>query len=256
MSVDPRASRAWRTGADEYESHRPGWPPEAVERALSALGLEDGATVVDLAAGTGKLTRVLAPRAARVVAVEPLDDMRRRIAAAAPGAEVVEGAAQDIPLDDACADALFAAEAFHWFAGPDAVAEIARVVRPGGGIVLLWNLHDWGPEPWLEGVGGVMSDVLAGVLPSANRHEPENWEHAFEGSPFGPFERFHVRHEQRTDVAGLIGHILTWSYVRALDDARRARLTADLDDVLRRDHPSPDDVVLPYRTEVHWARRT
>lgn len=255
MALDPRVERGFGDSADLYEQSRPGWPAAAVERVLRELGVGASSTVVDLAAGTGKLTRELRPRVGRVVAVEPLPAMRRELLANVPDAEAVDGTAEAIPLADATADGLLVAEAFHWFATPEAVAEIARVVRPGGGIGLLWNLHDFGDEAWLEGMGTVLSQRLGPELTSANRHEPENWEHAFEGSPFTPFERFDERHAQRTDATGLIAHICTWSFVRALPEAERAELVAELDAVLRRDHPSPNDVVLPYRTRVHWARR-
>src|SRR5207245_8799844 len=112
-------------------------PADAVARALGRLGLGPESEVVDLAAGTGKLTRELIPLVRRVIAVEPSADMRRALAAAVPAAETLDGTAEAIPLPDASVDGLFAAEAFHWFGTPDAVADVSRVVRPGGVFVLL-----------------------------------------------------------------------------------------------------------------------
>jgi ubiquinone/menaquinone biosynthesis C-methylase UbiE len=255
MSVDPHAERGFGSGADAYDRHRPGWPPEAVERAFAELGLGPESTVVDLAAGTGKLTRELVPRAGRTIAVEPSADMLRRLREVVPGAEAVEGTADAMPLGDAAVDGVLVAEAFHWFATPAAAAEMARVLRPGGGVALLWNLHDFGHEPWLERAGGVIGRMLAPAFESIDRHRPDRWQDAFDGSRFGPFEQFEVRHEQRTDVAGLVAHVSTWSHVRVLDDPARAELARELEDVLSREHPSPDDVVIPYRTQVHWAPR-
>ena len=97
------------------------------------------ATVLDLGAGTGKLTRVLADRYARVIAVEPLAELRAILAERCPTADVRDGAAERIPLGDAEVDAVFAGQAFHWFANDAAVGEIARVLRPGGVLALLWN---------------------------------------------------------------------------------------------------------------------
>jgi ubiquinone/menaquinone biosynthesis C-methylase UbiE len=133
MPLDPLAERAFSTRADHYERARPGWPSAAVELAAAGLGLRSESTVVDLAAGTGKLTRELVGHFARVVAVEPLAEMRRELEATVAGVDALEGTATDIPLGDASADAVFVADAFHWFATADALAEIARVVRPGGG---------------------------------------------------------------------------------------------------------------------------
>ena len=112
---------------DDYERGRPGWPPDVVDvpRLLSS------AKVLDLGAGTGKLTRLLVPAFRRVVAVEPQDAMRRVLEAVCPEAEAHAGNAAEIPLGDASVDAVFVAQAFHWFDNESALAEIARVLRPG-----------------------------------------------------------------------------------------------------------------------------
>ena len=255
MPIDPHAEQGFGSGADEYDRYRPGWPPEAVERALAELGLGSGSTVVDLAAGTGKLTRELVPRTGRVVAVEPSADMLRRLGEVVPEAAAAAGTADAIPRGDASVDGVFVAEAFHWFATPEAVAEIARVLRPGGGLALLWNLYDWGDDRWLEELGGVLGERLAPAVAAADRNRPESWQGAFDGSPFDGFDQFDVRHELHTDVDGLIAHIGTWSHTRRLEASARAELGRELEKVARRAHPTPDDIVLGFRTQVHWARR-
>jgi ubiquinone/menaquinone biosynthesis C-methylase UbiE len=254
MPVDPHAEHAFGSDADAYDRHRPGWPPEAVERALAALEVGPESTVLDLAAGTGKLTRELMPSAGRVIAVEPSADMLRQLGEALPGVDAREGRADAMPLDDASVDAVFVAEAFHWFATPESVAEIARVLRPAGGLALFWNLYDWGEEDWLADVRGVLGRHLAPAIAAADRNRPESWRSAFEGSAFGAFERFEVAHEVRTDADGLIAHVGTWSHTRMLDEAARDEFLGELRDVVRRAHPSPDDVALGFRTQVHWTR--
>jgi SAM-dependent methyltransferase len=256
MAIDPRAERAFGSEAEAYERHRPGWPAEAVRRALEYLGLGPESEVVDLAAGTGKLTRELIPLVRRVIAVEPSADMRRALAGAAPGAETLDGTAEGMPLPDASVDGLFAAEAFHWFATPEAVAEIARVVRPGGGIALLWNMHQLGEDPWQASAFATLGEVGAPLPGQLGRHELERWGSAFEGAPVDSFEEFSAPHEQHTDVPGLVEHILTWSHLRVLDDAKRDELRRALLSVLEREHPSPDDVVISYEARVYCARRT
>src|SRR6266496_6141360 len=121
---------------EDYERGRPGWPPEMV----GVLGLPPAATVLELAAGTGKLTRLLVSTFGRVVVLEPAEAMRRVLAALCPEVEVLAGSAEEIALTDASVDAVFAAEAFHLFDGERALAEIARVLRPCGALVLMWNL--------------------------------------------------------------------------------------------------------------------
>ena len=133
---------------DDYERGRPGWPSEAVDLA----GLPSTATVLDLGAGTGKLTRVLTTVFDRVVAVEPAEAMRRLLVAHCPGAETLAGTAHEIPLAEESVDAVFAAQAFHWFDDERAVAEMIRVLRSRGALVLLWNLPGAPTQPSIEAV--------------------------------------------------------------------------------------------------------
>jgi SAM-dependent methyltransferase len=128
--------------AADYERHRPEYPEEALYWAANQVGIEDGARVLDVGAGTGKLTRGLVALGYEVVAVEPGGPMLDQLRQAVPGAEALEGSAEGIALADADVDAAFAAQAFHWFDRERAVPELHRVVRPGGGLVLLWNWWD------------------------------------------------------------------------------------------------------------------
>lgn len=142
----------------EYEHGRPGWPPEVVDRAAERLGLEASATVLDLGAGTGKLTRVLDERFARVIAVEPDASMRALL-----GSDAVGGTAEAIPLEDRAVDAVFVGDAFHWFANATALGEIVRVLRPGGGLAVLRMF--WESEPDLP---AALKDDLQAALDRAN----------------------------------------------------------------------------------------
>jgi len=147
--------------------------------------------VLDLGAGTGKLTRVLADRYSRVIVVEPLPELRTILGERVPEADVRAGAAERIPLDDAAVDAVFAAQSFHWFANDVAVGEIARVLRPGGVVALLWNrsddpsplpnayrrriaeLHDRGQEPADRGAHPAAVPVRRGARGSRPAHADE-----------------------------------------------------------------------------------
>jgi ubiquinone/menaquinone biosynthesis C-methylase UbiE len=111
---------------EDYERGRPGWPPGVVD----IPGLPPAATVLDLGAGTGKLTRLLVSAFGRVIAVEPAEAMRRLLVKLCPEAEALAGPGQEISFPDASVDAVFAAQAFHWFDDERAVAEIARDLRP------------------------------------------------------------------------------------------------------------------------------
>ena len=140
--IHPTAAAGFSAAAEVYERARPGYPDEAVAWVAELLGIAPGRDVLDLAAGTGKLTRQLVPFGARIVAVEPIDAMRAELERAVPGVEALAGSAEAIPLPDTSVDAVTCAQAFHWFRPEAAVAEIRRVLRPGGGLALLWNGRD------------------------------------------------------------------------------------------------------------------
>lgn len=203
--------------AEAYERGRPGWPPAAVD----ALGLPRDAGVLDLAAGTGKLTRVLVQRFARVYAVEPDPAMRRFVSGA------LGGDAHAIPLADGSVDAVFIAEAFHWFADRDAVAEIARVLRPGGTLALLWNLP----------LDDVIPEHIRKTWPSGppNAPRPGDWRRAFDGSAFGPFEYATFEHAAQLSRDELAAYYASFSWIATLAPDARARELDRFTSLLDRD---------------------
>jgi ubiquinone/menaquinone biosynthesis C-methylase UbiE len=150
---------------DDYERGRPGWPPEVVD----IPDLSSAATVLDLGAGTGKLTRLLVSAFGRVFAVEPAEAMRRLLVTLCPGAEALAGAGEEIPLPDASVDSVFAAEAFHWFDGERALAEIARVLRPEGALVLLWNLPAAPTKPSIQAAEQVLTEHAPKAISATTR---------------------------------------------------------------------------------------
>src|SRR6478672_4630208 len=139
--------------ADVYERSRPGYPEDAVRW----LAGEQPCDVVDLGAGTGKLTRSLVALGHRVTAVEPLPEMLDQLRSAAPEATALEGAAEAIPLADGSADVVTVAQAFHWFDHGPALVEIARVLRSGGRVALVWNIRDES-QPYVS----ELSDAMVG----------------------------------------------------------------------------------------------
>ena len=135
-------SRSFDTAAAEYERYRPEYPEEALRWLADRLELLPGARVLDIGAGTGKLTRGLAALGLDVVAVEPGAAMLAQLRTAVPGVEALEGSAEAIPLPDGSVDAVAAGQAFHWFDQARALPELHRVLRPPGGMGLLWNWED------------------------------------------------------------------------------------------------------------------
>ncbi|WP_439814784.1 class I SAM-dependent methyltransferase [Zavarzinia sp. CC-PAN008] len=141
-AIHTEAARGFQQGAEAYARGRPGYPAEADVWLTCDLGLGPGSTVVELGAGTGKFTTRLVATGATVIAVEPVAAMRAQLAASAPAARILDGTAEAIPLPDASANVVVCAQSFHWFATPVAVAEIARVLKPGGQLGLIWNTRD------------------------------------------------------------------------------------------------------------------
>lgn len=250
MAPDPRAVAGF-TDAGTYERGRPGYPAAAVDAVLYGLDIGPRSAVVDLAAGTGKLTRRLAGRVGRLVAVEPSAAMRAGFASALPGVRVRDGTAEAIPLPDVSVDAVLVAEAFHWFDVTVAAREIARVLRPRGGLGLLWNVATWtgSDTPWLGEFRGLLAEArrVAGDFPSGDGA----WAVPAATGTFEPFTGTHATHVQHLDRAGFRALVSSWSWVATLPEPARAALLADVETLLA----GQDRVVIPYRTEVRWARR-
>jgi SAM-dependent methyltransferase len=216
-------ARSFERAAEEYERGRPGY----AEAALDAVGLQADAVVLDLAAGTGKLTRQLVRRFRRVVAVEPLDRMRAVLERVVPEAEALSGTAAAIPLDDDAVDAVFVGEAFHWFGTEDAVREIARVLRPRGVLAILFNQADGGFEPPLPEAFWAAFDATAIAKPPEQTVRSGAWRAPFPG-PFEPFAEQRYPNPVELDREGVLAQVASYSMVAGLPDPDRARLLAEL----------------------------
>ncbi len=191
--------------AEAYDRGRPPYPPEALAWLADELDVTPASTVLDLAAGTGKLTAALVPLAGRVIAVEPVAEMRRVLSAGRPGAEVLPGRAEEIPLADGSLDAVFVAAAFHWFDADAALAEIHRVLRPGGGLGVLWNRPEWDGEPWYAEFTALL-DRAREEQRAPNRYAAGEWRAALErSSTYGPVRKREFRHVHHVTRDGIPG---------------------------------------------------
>jgi len=236
-------ARSFDRVAIEYERARPTYPVGI----LDLLALRDDADVLDLGAGTGKLTRVLAERYARVTAVEPLDGMREILERVVPGARARAGSAESIPLAASSVDAVFAGQAFHWFANDAAVAEIARVLRPGGVLCLVWN-QPGKDSPLPQAYRDYLERLQAPSL-ERFRSSPSTAEVLARG-PFGERREAIVEHEQvlrRDDVLSLARSV---SWIADRPEPERARIMRDLDSLL-----PAGPFTLPLEAHVTWTVR-
>ena len=236
------AAEGFSRSAEAYERGRPGYPAEALALFVSRLRL--GAGVLDLAAGTGALTRPLLEAGLEVVAVEPVAEMRAALPAAA---RTLEGTAEAIPLGSGEVDAVVVGQAFHWFDGDAALREIHRVLRPEGLLALFWNrrIDD---DPVNRGIDELV-DPYRKDVPT---HRRDAWRAPFERtSLFVPLSEHALPNEQRLDADGMEARVGSISFIAALGDAERKR-------VLERARAiaGEETVTVPYRTEVLMWRRS
>lgn len=236
--------------ADEYERGRPGWPEEAIAHVGAELRLTEHACVLDLGAGTGKLTRTLVERFDRVLAVEPLGSLRRRLEQIAPSAEVIGATAERIPLPGGSVDAVFAGEAFHWFEGERAIAEIERVLRPRGGLALLWNVLQGTAPPLRPDLSELLGRLRMRAKPAHARYASYAWKRAFEHGSFDQLQQAEFENVIELDRDGLLAYVASQSFVAVLSRPERAAFLDDLRGQI------PDGVYrVVFRTDVYWTRR-
>jgi SAM-dependent methyltransferase len=247
--MHPAASVGFARGADAYERGRPSYPAAAVAWLVDELGLAPGTVAVDLAAGTGKLTRQLAASGTRVVAVEPVAGMRAMLARGAPGnVDVVAGIAEAVPLADRSADAVTVAQAFHWFDLDHALPEVHRVLRRRGRLAILYNSRDL-DQPLFRRV----DDLLERYRGDAPKHEFHPNLARLDDSPlFSLAAEREFPNSQRLDLGGYLDRMTSTSYVAALDADDRRQVEDELRALVA---GVPEPIELRYRTTVHLYDR-
>jgi SAM-dependent methyltransferase len=209
--------------AEAYERGRPPYPAAAIDWLVPAHATR----VVDLGAGTGKLTRQLRERGLDVIAVEPSAGMRDQLRRAVPGVPVLGGKGEQLPLAAGSVDAILVAQAWHWVEPSLAIPEAARVLAPGGRLGLLWNRRVEAVD-WVSELSSIMGSNRS---PDAGRHRPEI------GPPFGPADRFNVDWVHRLTPEAMIDWVASRSYVITLPDAQRESVIGQVRRLLS-DHPA------------------
>jgi SAM-dependent methyltransferase len=232
----------------DYEAARPSYPPEAVAWLVEQLGITPTSRVADLAAGTGKLTRLLLSSAGFVCAIEPVAGMRATFRTVLPDVPLIASTAEAIAVREASLDALVVAQAWHWFDHERASAEAARVVRRGGGLGLMWNARDRS-VPWVDEVWSIMDRV--------EKHAPwrnhEEWrDSAARPTPgFSNQRMAQFQHEQQITPEGVVQRMASVSHVAVLPEAERAKVLDEVRAVLATNPATAgrDVVAIPYRVD-------
>ena len=236
----------FETGSDVYERARPEYPAEAVAHLEARAGITTGSRVLDLAAGTGKLTRQLHADGATCLAVEPSGSMREVFQRMVPGVAVAGGTAEMIPVATATMDAVVVAQAFHWFDPPRALPEMARVLRHGGWLALIWNERDES-DPVMAELVRISKWDLCQPYPMGTDFGAA----IDESRLFGPVERRKFTFVQWLDLGGFVDQVASRSYVQVLPDEERRVL---LDKVEAFGATLGEPIAMPYVTDLFCAR--
>jgi ubiquinone/menaquinone biosynthesis C-methylase UbiE len=241
--IHPQAQAGFGQAAEVYERARPTYPSAAVDWIVERARLGPGRTLVDVGAGTGKLSRLLTASGARIVAVEPIDEMRAQLLRAAPGVEAVDGTAEELPFADGSVDVVTAATAFHWFDLDRALPEIHRVLRPDGLLVLVWNVRNL-DDPLQRS----LEELLLTMRSTPTSRGEQAWREPLARSPlFGEIESRRFGHVQQFTAQDLVDRVHSTSFVAATAQADRDVFLDQVRSLVDgRDEPFP----FPYVTRV------
>jgi len=247
--VHGSAQEGFSREAKTYSHGRPDYPDELLGWLGEELDVAAGAEVVDLGAGTGKFTTLLLRTGAQVTAIEPVAAMREQLSEKLPGAKVLSGTAQSMPLADQSVDALTCAQAFHWFANEQSLHEIHRVLRPGGHLGLVWNVRDERVD-WVAEMGRIV-ERYEGSTP---RFHAGLWRQAFSGARFEPLRlrKFSYQHVGPPEQV-IVARILSVSFIAALPAEQKQRVGEQLRELIAT-HPDlkgRNEIAVPYRTEAY-----
>jgi SAM-dependent methyltransferase len=246
VELHPLAER-FADVAGVYERGRPEYPPAVVGAIAAELALGAGSAVLDLAAGTGKLTRALLGAGLDVIAVEPQDSLREILAASVGETRVRAGVAEAIPLDDQSVDAVTVADAFHWFVHARALAEIRRVLRPAGSLAVLTTVPDWSGASWSHEVG----TLLSGLRPAHPHFDGPQWRDSVRATEqWSALRELRVTTPQPTDRERLLDYVASISWVAALPDHQRAATLARIEAIVQAGETPPE---LPVDVVIHLA---
>jgi ubiquinone/menaquinone biosynthesis C-methylase UbiE len=227
-------ARSFGAAADAYERARPSYPDEAVDWLLP----EGARKVLDLGAGTGKLTRAQVARGLDVTAVEPIDEMRATLESSLPEVHALKGTAEAIPLPDDSMDVITVAQAWHWVDVERATAEAARVLKPGGTLGLIWNRRDE-RVPWVHRLSQVMGSGDAELI---------ELDGITIAPPFGPTETFITDWSRPMTVDLLVEMAASRSYVITATPRRRREILEGVRILVEEDPALRPDFDFPYRT--------
>jgi SAM-dependent methyltransferase len=251
-TIHHSAEQGFSSAATVYAKGRPEYPPELMTWLVRHFGIKHGTLALDIGAGTGKFTKLLASTGVEVAALEPVAEMRQELSKTLPDITVTGGTAAQIPWPDSHFDAVFCAQAFHWFATKEALSEMRRVLKPDGALGLVWNVRDESVD-WVAEITAIIAPYEGGTP----RFHLGQWRQAFDLTLFSDPEL----HLTSYDHVGppetvIIDRFLSVSFIAAMPDHER-QLIADRLRTLIDTHPDlrgKSEIAVPYRTEAYICR--
>jgi len=242
------AAKGFAREALAYARGRPEYPVALDQWLRDALQLDETRTVVDLGAGTGKFTRRLLATGANIIAVEPVPEMLAQLTLILPDVAARSGTAENIPVNDGAVDAVVCAQSFHWFASKTALAEIRRVLKPGGHLGLIWNVRNEAID-WCAAMTAIMAPYEA----DAPRYRSGEWRKLFPAEGFGPLreERFRNGHTGHPEQV-IVERVLSTSFIAALPRPQQLIVAARLRDLIAMTPAlnRKEQITVPYQTVV------
>jgi len=253
-TVHPAAAEGFAAGAETYARGRPDYPPQVDEWLKTALGLRERRVALDLGAGTGKFTRHLVATGAHAIAVDPVPPMLEQLRKLAPAADARVGTAESIPADTSSVDVVVCSQSFHWFSTPAALAEVHRVLRPGGVLGLIWNVRDESVE-WVA----QLTKLIAPYEGDAPRMASGEWHKLFPAPGFGPLRETRFLHGHTgSPERVIVDRVLSISFIAALPSDVRASVATQVRNLIA-STPSlanKPEVTFPYYTAAYHCVRT
>ena len=252
-NIHSDAQKGFSRSGNLYDGGRADYPHTAISQLLQGLNVSESSKVLELAAGTGKFTKQILPYVQNIIAVEPVYEMRKKFSKQLPDIQIVDGTAEKIPFADSTFDFVFVATAFHWFDYEKAIQEIHRVLKPKGGLGLIWNT--WSKDiipPWLKEI----REVIEPYSKKAPRYKSMQWREAFyKTTLFTPLEERVYGHPVRLDINGVCNRMLSISFIAALPEEQFKEVERQLRTILKK-HKTPQDYFeMPYQTDIFWCRK-
>ncbi|MFT6656882.1 class I SAM-dependent methyltransferase [Maritalea sp.] len=252
--VHDSAAKGYQTSANAYQKGRPDYSPKILEWLRDDLSVSRNSIIVDLGAGTGKFTQRLCEISNNVIGVEPVDAMREQLAHNLQQVQTLKGTATAMPHADASVDFVICAQAFHWFATKQTMAEIHRILKPGGRLGLVWNVRDENTD-WVA----ELTKIVTPYEGDAPRYYKGDWRNVFPATGFTDLHSSsfaHAHFGSPEDV--IINRFMSVSFVAAQDAATRKTIEEEMRTLIAK-HPAligKTELAFPYVTECFWCEKT